>query len=69
LRRNLAVQFHPELDAAILAGWLANGGHSSAVAHGIDPDELLTYTVAEEDKARERATRLVRRFLDDVAFG
>lgn len=69
LRRNLAVQFHPELDGAILAGWLANGGHSSAVAHGIDPDELLAHTVAEEDAARKRATRLVRRFLDDVAFG
>ncbi|HEU5265831.1 MAG TPA: aminotransferase [Jatrophihabitans sp.] len=68
LRRNLAVQFHPELNSSILAGWLANGGDSSARAHGIDPDELIARTAAEEDEAGERATRLVRRFLDDVAF-
>jgi GMP synthase-like glutamine amidotransferase len=67
LRRNLAVQFHPELDSAILAGWLANGGATAALAHGIDPDELVARTATDADRARDQATRLVRRFLDGVA--
>jgi GMP synthase-like glutamine amidotransferase len=68
LRRNLAVQFHPELDSAILAGWLANGGAEAARAHGIDPDELVARTATDAERAQDQATRLVRRFLNDVAF-
>ena len=44
LRRNLAVQFHPELTSGMLAGWLGNGGASRAAAAGLDPDELLAAT-------------------------
>lgn len=67
LRRNLAVQFHPELTAAMLHGWLGNGGAHDARARGKDPDALYAATVAEEPAARARAGALVDAFLDRVA--
>ena len=68
LRRNLAVQFHPELNSAILQGWLENGGITVARSVGIDPDELVEQLAGHADRAQQRTTRLVARFLDEVAF-
>ena len=67
LRRNLAVQFHPELTSSMLAGWLGNGGAGKATAFGLDPDALLADTRSTEAEARLRAHRLVDGFLDHVA--
>jgi GMP synthase-like glutamine amidotransferase len=67
LRRNLAVQFHPELDAAMLGLWLDNGGAEVARAHGRDPDELLAETVEREQAGRTRAAALVDGFLERVS--
>jgi GMP synthase-like glutamine amidotransferase len=67
LRRNLAVQFHPELTSAMLAGWLGNGGARKAASAGLDPEELMAATREREDAARIRAHRLVDGFLDGVA--
>lgn len=67
LRRNLCVQFHPELDAAMLRLWLTNGGAEVASAHGRDPERLLADTVEHEEEGRRRAARLVDTFLDHVA--
>lgn len=67
LRRNLAVQFHPEANEKIVLGWLDNGGAGQAREHGVDPDELLAATVAAEPAAAERAARLLSRFLEQVA--
>jgi len=67
LRRNLAVQFHPELTSGMLAGWLGNGGAGKAASFGVDPEELLAATREREDAARIRAHRLVDGFLDGVA--
>ncbi len=66
LRRNLAVQFHPELTTAMLHGWLENGGAHDASAAGRDPEELLAQTRAEEPAARARAAALVDAFLDTL---
>src|SRR3954451_5935701 len=55
LRRNLAVQFHPELTSSMLVGWLGNGGADQATAAGLDPDMLLAETRATEAAARARA--------------
>ena len=67
LRRNLAVQFHPELTAAGLQGWLENGGRAGAIADGQDPDILYQHTLAEGEDAARRAHALVDAFLDRVA--
>jgi GMP synthase-like glutamine amidotransferase len=67
LRRNLAVQFHPELDSAMLAGWLSNGGDRKAVEFGLDPRQLLAQTRERDEESRRRAHRLVDVFLDGVA--
>jgi GMP synthase-like glutamine amidotransferase len=67
LRRNLAVQFHPELTSASLAGWLGNGGEAAVLAFGLDPQRLLAETRERDAQAAARAHRLVDGFLDVVA--
>ena len=67
LRRNLAVQFHPELTAGGLHGWLENGGRALAEADGQDADILYQHTLAEGEDAARRAHDLVDAFLDQVA--
>jgi len=57
---HLAVQFHPEVDAAQLSRWLiSDGGRAEAESAGQDPDKLLAQTEAEEPQAAARADRLV----------
>ena len=67
LRRNLAVQFHPELTPAGLKGWYENGGRPLVEADGQDPDVLYQHTLAEAEDAARRAHDLVDAFLDQVA--
>ncbi len=67
LRRNLALQFHPELTANMLEGWLANGGAAEAVAHGHGLAELRAVTAEHDAAARRRAGDLVDAFLGRVA--
>ncbi len=67
LRKNLAVQFHPETTASSLEGWLGNGGRELVIADGQDPDVLLAHTLAEQEDATQRAHALVDAFLDHVA--
>lgn len=66
LRRNLAVQFHPELTAAALRGWLDLGGRVKVEEDGQDPDVLYQHTMAEGEDAAARAHALVDAFLDRV---
>ena len=67
LGRNLAVQFHPEIDESILTGWLANGGDDEVRRAGVDPDALLVETRQQAVDGRRRAHHLVDAFLADVA--
>jgi GMP synthase-like glutamine amidotransferase len=57
--RHLAVQFHPEVDAAQVSRWLTDGGRAEAEKAGQDPDKLLAQTEAEEPQAAARADKLV----------
>lgn len=68
LRRSLAVQFHPELDLAMLTGWLDNGGAERVRERGLDPSELLAATEQEQPDARQRTRALVDAFLDRMAI-
>jgi GMP synthase-like glutamine amidotransferase len=60
--RNVGVQFHPEIDDGQLREWLASAAES-ARDFGHDIDELLAETAREVPAARQRADRLVARFL------
>lgn len=65
--RSLAVQFHPELIAASLEGWLNAGRAEKVAADGQDPDALLAHTRAEETASRTRTAALVDAYLERVA--
>lgn len=67
LRRNLGVQFHPELTPQMIGAWLANGGAEEARRHGQVPEELLASVESTQGAARHRAAALVDAFLDRVA--
>jgi GMP synthase-like glutamine amidotransferase len=66
--RTLAVQFHPELTASTLEGWLREGGAEQVSDDGQDPDALLAHTIAEERDAAARTVALVDAYLDRVAL-
>ncbi len=63
LRRNLAVQFHPEADRAVLEGWF-DDDLDQVHQLGVDPDVLLADTDRHLGAARGRARRLLDAFLD-----
>ncbi|BBY15427.1 type 1 glutamine amidotransferase [Mycolicibacterium litorale] len=67
LGRCLALQFHPELDHALLVDWLADDRDGEALALGLDHDELLTQTRQLGDDAAKRIRGLVNAFLTYVA--
>ena len=56
---HLAVQFHPEVDGALLKRWLDAHTDTETRQLGIDPDQFLADTIREEPAARARADRLV----------
>lgn len=67
LRRNLALQFHPELTAHELELWLECDGYELVEKDGQDPEVLMAHTRAIEAEAAERADALVAAFLEKVA--
>lgn len=67
LRRNLAVQFHPEVDAESVRGWVEDGGAQMARERGLDPEVLLDHVASLDTDVRVRAGALVDYFLDEVA--
>lgn len=73
LRRNLGLQFHPEVDADILAGWLEMGGEAAhadlAAATGADLATLLAEARAQRERCARDVDTLVDGFLRDVAVG
>ena len=64
----LALQFHPELDSAILEGWLTadRDGDADVVAMGLTDDELRSATTTLLPDAALRIRSLVRGFVDRV---
>ncbi len=68
LRRNLAVQFHPEVTTATLSAWMDGGGREMAAAYGFDPDALLAEAAGTDERSCRRATDLVEGFLARVGL-
>lgn len=62
LRANLATQFHPEVDRAVVAGWFVDD-MEQIVDLGVDPDALLAECNHHRAAARARAERLVEQIL------
>jgi len=67
LPRSLALQFHPELDRALLELWLADDRNGEVPGVGLSHDELRSRTAELEESARRRVRDLVRGFLTYVA--
>jgi GMP synthase-like glutamine amidotransferase len=67
LDRSLALQFHPELDHALLIEWLADDRDGEALGFGLDHNELLSRTKQFEEGAATRLRGLVDAFLSYVA--
>ena len=67
LRRNLGVQFHPEVTRAHVERWVDMGAAEELRGLGLDPDELLAQCDAIGDDVRERTNALVDWFVTDVA--
>lgn len=66
LGRALALQFHPELDGALLEGWLAVDREGDVAKLGLTDDQLRSATVELQASASARIRRLVRGFTDRV---
>ncbi len=66
LRRNLGLQFHPELDRELLELWMINDREQIRAA-GIDPDALLAETDRHATQVEPRTEALVDWFLQTFA--
>jgi GMP synthase-like glutamine amidotransferase len=67
LGRALALQFHPEIDTALLELWLAEDRDGEVVGAGLSHDELRDRTTELAEDAATRIRGLVRGFLTHVA--
>jgi GMP synthase-like glutamine amidotransferase len=71
LRRNLGVQFHPEVDAATVRAWIELGGpaaEAAVTAAGTSVDQVLADSDEHEERARADVEQLVDHFLADVGL-
>jgi len=65
--RSMGVQFHPELNAAVLKGWLDWGGLRSVGEDGQDPEIMMQQTIAEDPASKDRTFHLVDNYLSKIA--
>jgi GMP synthase-like glutamine amidotransferase len=66
LGRALALQFHPEVDAALLERWLVDDYAGEVTDFGLSHDELLSRTTELAQSASARVRDLVRGFVTHV---
>jgi GMP synthase-like glutamine amidotransferase len=65
--RHLALQFHPEVDAEVIAGWAEHDEHLEAA--GLTRDEIVAQSEAQAPAAREPAFQLFDRWLAGALNG
>ncbi len=68
VRRNLGVQFHPEVTVELVSEWIDNGGAQYLEERGMAPAELLADIERNVPDAAPRTAALVDFFLDTVAI-
>jgi GMP synthase-like glutamine amidotransferase len=68
LRKNLALQFHPELNASALEAWIADDAGRLIIEDNQDPEIMLAQTRDESAQAALRADALVEAFLSQIAL-
>lgn len=66
--RSVGTQFHPEVDTAHIAAWLADCTEGYLAEVGVRPEELLAATAELEAANAANCARLVDWFLDEIAF-
>lgn len=67
LRRNLAVQFHPEVEQQIFGVWMQHGAVDALAEIGHDADAVAADIAARDAEITERAHALVDAFCERVA--
>jgi GMP synthase-like glutamine amidotransferase len=65
--RHLALQFHPEVDAAVIAGWAEHDEHLAAA--GLTREEIVAQSETHAPAARELAFQLFDRWLAGAVDG
>ncbi len=65
--RNLAVQFHPEMTADLIASWCEAGGDQELVIAGVDPDEVIEQSRRLAVESQPALERMLDWFLDEIA--
>ena len=68
--RGLAVQFHPEMTADLLASWCrVEGGVEELVAAGLDPEDLIDESRRREIESQAALEAFLDWFVDEVVGG
>jgi GMP synthase-like glutamine amidotransferase len=65
LRKNLALQFHPEVTSETLLAWISASGEKEIEEDGQDPKVLISSTKALDAQSVARAHKLVDYFLEN----
>jgi len=65
--KNLAVQFHPEMTAGLIASWCEVDGGEEMVDVGIDPDQVIEESRLMEKTTQPSLERMLDWFLEDIA--
>ncbi len=63
IRKNLALQFHPEVTSETLLAWISATGEKEIEQDGQDPKVLIEHTRALDPQSVERAHQLVDYFI------
>lgn len=67
LGRSLAVQFHPEMTADLLASWCEAGGEQELIDAGRDPNQVIEETKLRSEESQPALERMLDWYLEEIA--